>query len=337
MKGETVRGTSLPDESSSSQRLRGASAVRVQAPAKINLLLRVLAREASGYHGIESLFARLELHDVVTVHTATSGASLTVQGPQLPDGGLGPDHENLAWRAAVAFQAAVGWPGGFAIDIAKHIPVGGGLGGGSADAAAVLRGLNALAPTPLSAAELVTLAGSLGADVPFLASDALLAWSWSRGDRLLALPPLPSRPVELLAFREGVHTGFAYAAVANHRAGAAPAGSTASGAAAYALSSFASWPSVAALAHNDFEAVVPGLHAGVAGHLPALRALAGRLSTAAEPAIGLMSGSGATCLLIHPDAVATEASEGLSALTGEGVTRIRTRTAAAIVEPAPIL
>ena len=122
-------------------------ATRVErAHAKLNLVLRILAREASGYHGIETLFQRLALHDVVTVTVAPGHRALHCHGPTMPAGGLGPTDRNLAWRAAVAYQAAAAWPDGFSIAIEKHIPVGGGLGGGSADAAAVLRALDAMAP-----------------------------------------------------------------------------------------------------------------------------------------------------------------------------------------------
>src|ERR671923_2093268 len=147
------------------QRAREA---RVLAQAKINLFLRVLAREASGYHSIETLFLRLDLGDVVRVRVG-SGVERAVHchGPVCPADGLGPAERNLAYRAAVAYADATGWPRSFAIDIEKNIPVGGGLGGGSADAGAVLRLLDAMAPRPAGPG-LVELAASLGADVPFM-------------------------------------------------------------------------------------------------------------------------------------------------------------------------
>src|SRR6185437_13862256 len=101
---------------------------RVAAHAKLNLFLRVLSREQDGYHSIETLFARIALADAVTVRV--EGAARTI------DCGLanvGPPEQNLAFRAAEAFRAARGWPRGFHIEIAKRIPVGGGLGGGRAD------------------------------------------------------------------------------------------------------------------------------------------------------------------------------------------------------------
>ncbi|MGH2897799.1 MAG: hypothetical protein ACRDMZ_03935, partial [Solirubrobacteraceae bacterium] len=98
-------------------------------------------------------------------------------GPALPAGGLGPTEQNLAFRAATAYAAQTGWPAGFAIEIVKQVPVGGGLGGGSADAGAVLRILDALSPNPLGA-KLVELATQLGADVPFMTIDSPMALAW---------------------------------------------------------------------------------------------------------------------------------------------------------------
>lgn len=316
-----------------------AAAVRLQAPAKLNLLLRILAREASGYHGIESLFVKLALHDVVTVRTDVADRSLLVHGPTVPSGGLGPPEANLAWRAAAAFAEATGWPHGFAIELEKHIPVGGGLGGGSADAAAVLRGLNAIAPTPLAPAALLTLAGTLGADVPFLTSDALLAWTWGRGDRLLPLPALPPMAVTLVAFPDGVHTGAAYAAFSALHADATRSAATGAphpGALAYPPDAFADWASIATLATNDFERVVPSLHGGVAEWLPVVRSAAEVLRATGTPAVGGLSGSGATCFLLH--GLDDDLNLGWDDDDApRGAQLVATRTASTIVAPEPIL
>src|SRR5574338_1226532 len=161
------------------------SIARTVAQAKVNLVLRVLAREASGYHQLETLFCRLELADDVVVRTNVTGRSLECAGEAMPRAGLGPGEQNLAWRAASAYAEATGWPNAWAVEITKRIPVGGGLGGGSADAGAVLRCLNALAPAPVSEAALIALASGLGSDVPFLTIDAPLALGWGRGERLL--------------------------------------------------------------------------------------------------------------------------------------------------------
>src|SRR3954453_232444 len=98
-----------------------------------------------------------------------------------------PEERNLAYRAAALYADETGWPGGFEIVIKKRIPIGGGLGGGRADGAAVLRIFNTLSRNPISSASLQQLAARLGSDVPFLASDYGMAIGWGRGEKLLEL------------------------------------------------------------------------------------------------------------------------------------------------------
>lgn len=289
-----------------------------RAHAKINLLLRILAREANGYHGIETLFQRLALHDTVRIAVNDDACALSCDGPTMPAGGIGTPEQNLAWRAAALYCDAARWDTGWQITIDKQIPVGGGLGGGSADAAAVLRALEALSPNPLGIPRLLELGGTLGADVPFMVLDVPLAWAWSRGDRLLPLPPLPAMDVSLVTFTDGVNTGAAYGAFA--RAREARGDTVRAG--VYAANAFASWPSIVALAANDFEQVVPSMHAGVATALPTLQAEARALKAAGHPAIGMLSGSGATCFLLHPAGVA-----GDTTAQNAGATVVHTRTA----------
>src|SRR5215472_403307 len=184
---------------------------RVAAQGKVNLLLRVLAREHSGYHSIETIFLRLSLADdvVVRVGATVSGRSLDCTGDALPEGGLGPTEKNLAYRAACAYRDETGWPGTFAIELTKQIPTGAGLGGGSADAGAVLRALDAMSPSPLGH-RLVELAPSLGADVAFMTIDSPMALAWGRGERLLPLPALLPRPIVLVMPAFAVSTTDAY-------------------------------------------------------------------------------------------------------------------------------
>jgi 4-diphosphocytidyl-2-C-methyl-D-erythritol kinase len=253
-----------------------ATVASVEAQAKLNLFLRVVARETSGYHQLETLFARIELADSVRVETDTAVREVRCAGAD-----VGPMERNLAFRAAGAFREAVGWPGGFMVEIEKRIPVGGGLGGGSADAGAVLRAMNALAPRPLAAADLATLAFRLGADVPFLATDAPLALAWGRGERLLALRPLPAREVVLLIPPFGVETKAAfgwYAEALGDRARLAPA--------PLALEHLDRWEQVARLATNDLEEVVFARHPGLVEGLLALGSHGARLAR--------MTGSGST-------------------------------------------
>ena len=282
---------------------------RVVAQAKVNLYLRVLAREASGYHSIETLFQRLDWGDDVTV-AVTPGRSLDCRGA-IPSGGLGPTEKNLAWRAAVAYADATGWPSGFAIEIEKRIPAGGGLGGGSADAGAVLRALDALAPRPLGP-RLVELASGLGADVPFMSVEAPLALGWNRGERLLPLSPLPPRPVILLVPDFAVGTADAYGWVAAERGGYAPEGMVLS------PEALGSWETLAAVAVNDFERVVARRHPEIAELVDELA------SQGAAPA--MMSGSGSTVFGVFPSAPDVGAIA-----RGTGRSPIVTRTSARVV------
>lgn len=134
--------------------------MKLLANAKLNLTLEVGGRRADGYHNIDTVMHSISLCDVVTL-----GASASVE---VTCAGLDCDaQDNIAYKAARAFFTRTGLSGGVRIDISKGIPVGAGLGGGSADAAAVLRGLNAMNNSPLDTDALLALAAGLGADVPF--------------------------------------------------------------------------------------------------------------------------------------------------------------------------
>ena len=291
---------------------------RTVAQAKVNLFLRVLARETDGYHQLETLFCRLELGDDVTVRIGVDGRSLDCTGPALPPEGLGPVERNLAWRAAVRYAEATGWPNDWAIEIAKRIPVGGGLGGGSADAGAVLRCLNRLTPSPLSDGDLVALAAPLGADVAFLTTGDPLALGWGRGERLLALPPLPARAIALVCFPFGVPTPDAYRWL-DARETVTPRQAS-----RVSLEALRTWGGIERLAHNDFEAAVAPRYPEIERALAALRASAARGHDAA--AITLLAGSGATVFTVS-DAPA----DSMTVPHGMSVRLVHTRTASRVV------
>jgi len=141
------------------------TAFSITTPAKINLYLRVLGRRRDGYHAIETIFLPLEsIADRLTL-TVDTGTEIRIR---CSAAGVPTDERNLCWRAARAFLDAAGHAdNGVVVELEKHIPVAAGLGGGSSDAAAVLRALNEHYGHPLGNAELRTLACSLGADVPF--------------------------------------------------------------------------------------------------------------------------------------------------------------------------
>lgn len=169
--------------------------------AKVNLTLDVLDLRPDGYHNLKSVMQAISLHDDVTVCLQTGRPwAVHCYREVLPDGGeeaelltdgLPQDEENLAWKAVEAFFARTGrQPDGLEIFISKRIPLGAGLGGGSADAAAVLKALNQLTGAPLSIAALCELGAQVGSDVPFcvLGGTALVE---GRGELLTRLPETP--------------------------------------------------------------------------------------------------------------------------------------------------
>jgi 4-diphosphocytidyl-2-C-methyl-D-erythritol kinase len=287
-------------------------AARVTAQAKINLLLRVLGRETSGYHSIETVFLRLDLGDEVRVRIV-SGRSLDCVGPAIPSSGLGPVERNLAYRAAAAYADATGWPRGFAIEIDKRIPVGGGLGGGSADAGALLRALDALSPDPLGA-RLVELAAPLGADVAFMTIESPMALGWGRGERLLPLRALDQRHVVLIVPDFAVATQDAYGWLASDR------GEYVANAMVIDPGSLATWESLALVATNDFERVV-------AAHHPIIAELVDELASR-DAVLSMLSGSGAAVYGLFdelPDASAITRATGLTTIvtkTSDRVVRV---------------
>lgn len=224
------------------------------AQAKINLRLKVLTLGDSGYHSIETVFQRLELADTIAVAVSDGGGvNLDVSGDNSLVMASGTAEQNLALLAANAYLERADWHPRVAIRVGKVIPVGAGLGGGSADAAAVLRALNDLAPAPLPAAELLSLAASLGSDVPFLVGPPAMAVGWGRGERLMSLPPLPPRPVILAIPPVHVATRDAYSWLGRSR-GEAPAPPNIPG------DAFASWEHAAGYAENDFFESVAQRH-----------------------------------------------------------------------------
>jgi len=137
----------------------------VLAPAKVNLSLRIRGCRADGYHYIESVMHQVDWGDTLTVRYDPSGPAVTtleVNKPWLPDG-----PGNLAWQAVEELRKAAGLQGRVDLNLVKRIPVGAGLGGGSSDAAAVLKAVNELAGLGLSTARLEDLGYRLGTDVPF--------------------------------------------------------------------------------------------------------------------------------------------------------------------------
>lgn len=182
-------------------------ALECSSPCKVNLLLNVLGRRADGYHELETIFHPLALFDTLRFERGGSGVSLSCSDPRLPT-----DAGNLVHRAATAFCEAAGISEGVRIHLEKRIPLAAGLGGGSANAATTLRGLNELFGKPLSADQLHALAARLGSDVPFFLQDRP-ALATGRGERIEPLdffPALRGCALVLVYPGFGVSTPWAY-------------------------------------------------------------------------------------------------------------------------------
>lgn len=281
--------------------------VRVLAHAKINLFLRILAREHSGYHQIETAFLLLELADQLDVRRIDRGVKLEVNGPD-----LGPPDENLAMRAAKAVLEATGAKFGVEIALTKRIPIRAGLGGGSSDAAATLHAVNALAGNAVPRHELNHLAAKLGSDVAFFAAGVPLALGWGRGERLLALTPPPAAPA-LVALPRGVAvaTPDAYRwwdQSGMHEGGRGPV--------VLEPDSLSTWGSVGRLGANDFELPVFGKH-------PEIRTLFERMAET-RPYWVRMSGSGSAVAAVYRNA--RDRDDAIARLGSKDQTTIATET-----------
>lgn len=263
-----------------------------RAYAKINLYLDVLGKREDGFHAIRTVMQTVGLYDAVSVTVAAAAepsVSLSVRGHYRVPVGQG----NLCHRAALAYMDAAALPMRVQIRLDKHIPVAAGLGGGSADAAAVLRALNRAAGNRLATSRLLTLATELGSDVPFcLFGHTQLCEG--RGEQMRRLPPLPPLPLVILPTRERVSAAAAYTALD------AAYGNFASGGEHADLGAFLSAlesgrrEEILARLYNIFEDVVLPT-------CPVASENASRLAALGADAV-LMSGSGATVLGFFPDA-----------------------------------
>ncbi len=155
------------------------------APAKLNLFLHVLGRRADGYHRLQSVLVLIDRCDVIRIRARSDGVIARVN-----DLAGVPSEQDLAVRAARALKELAGTPMGADIEIDKRIPMGGGLGGGSSDAATVLLALDRLWATNLGADALLGLGATLGADVPFFLFGRS-AWVEGIGERLAPIEVAP--------------------------------------------------------------------------------------------------------------------------------------------------
>lgn len=300
------------------------ASVRVRAPGKINASLRVGPLRPDGYHGVASVYLAVSLfEEVQATATETPGITVTVDsdGPlhvPVADIPLGPD--NLAARAAQALAGFAENPTGVHLHITKRVPVAGGMGGGSADAAAALVACDALWNTHLSREQLADIAAGLGADVPFSLLGGT-AVGLGVGDRLT--PAISKTPLHwvLVASDSGLSTPAVYGALDALRAEAQEEAEEPAEVDPAVLAAMRSGNAreLAAVISNDLQAAALRL----APELADLLSTGERLGALA----GMVSGSGPTVAFLVEDAAA--AGELEAALRLEG------HRALAVEGPAP--
>ena len=179
----------------------------IQAHAKVNLVLRILARRPDGYHDIETLMVPVSLADEIDIDVSSgSGIELECDQPEIP---TGPD--NLIWRAVEVFQSHTGLDFQTRIALRKNVPHGAGLGGGSSDAAAVLKALDQLHNTRLGPQVLEDLSAAMGSDIPFFIRSRP-ALCRGRGEVMRDAGEIPPARILLLKPPFPVSTAWAYQA-----------------------------------------------------------------------------------------------------------------------------
>lgn len=256
-------------------------AITISAPAKVNTLLRVISKREDGYHDLQMVMVPLTLADEIRLMPIDSGIELIIDGHG--DSGM-EGRENLAWRAAAILTEASGRKDGVRIELTKRIPVAAGLGGGSSDAAAVLKGLNKLWDLGWGPHRLASFGKCLGADVPFFCYDKP-AFVEGIGDIVSPFETFPDLFILL------INPGFAVSTPWVYRQWDLQL--TTKGCDARSRPLFRAFRDVVSFLHNDLEAVTIYAHPEIADIKNFL------FDTGAAGA--LMSGSGPTVFGVFDD------------------------------------
>ena len=267
-----------------------SASIRIHAPAKINLILRILNRRPDGYHDIWSLMHTVTLYDELQLTTRPHGHGIELQ---CDDATLAVDHTNLVVRAATLMLERANRPIGLFIKLKKRIPMGAGLGGGSSDAAATILGLNQLLALDWSKTAMQHLGQALGSDVPFF-FDSPAAVVTGRGEQIHPSAVPDSRWVLLVNPGFAINTGWAYhelAASRHHVATVAHSETHVEQQLSKAPS--LKWEDIVTAGMNDFEPVVFETYS-------VLREIKVALTEAGAD-LALLSGSGATMFGIFQD------------------------------------
>lgn len=289
--------------------------VAVHAPAKLNLHLQVLEKRPDGFHGIVSVFQAVSLADRLELRSLKA-----TRGVELHGSFDCPPHANTIVRAAEAWLEAARIDAGVEIRVEKRVPAGAGLGGGSSDAAAALKGLEALFGLGLGDAALSEIARGIGSDVPFFLG-AARALATGRGEILEPLEP--GRPLYAVIVDPGfpIRTPEAYRVLDASRSdpeAAIPIDPPVALVKEALRLSPRDWPF-----RNDFLEVLSPVH-------PGLEAVIGRLRSRGAVLAGL-SGSGSACFALYEDRA--EAGRTATALSGEGLSAFSCAALARLPEP----
>jgi len=262
------------------------SEITVFAPAKINLILRILDRRSDGFHNLWSIMQTVGLEDEVQIRLRPDRQDIQLRCDVMQ---LAADRSNLVYRAAAAVLERAQQSIGLEIDLRKRIPMGAGLGGGSSDAAGTIMGLNHLLRLQWSSAQMAEVGESLGSDVPFFlfAPSAFVA---GRGESVRPVVIEGVRWVVLVNPGFGVNTKWAYQELAATRTEVIPLSVVQQN---LDRQSRVHWSKLSAAAENDFEAPVFAAH----GKLREIRQTL--QSQGAE--FALLSGSGATVFGLFAD------------------------------------
>ncbi len=278
------------------------SVLRLPSYAKLNLGLEVLGLREDGYHELRTLFQTIDLHDVIVLRRRASGLSVSCDHPLVPSDGT-----NLALRAAEELQRYAGLSCGVAIEIRKSIPVGGGLGGGSSNAATVLLGLDRLWQVGLAPEALQLLARRLGADVPFFLLGGT-ALGLARGDEVY--PLRQQIRAHVVVVDPGIHVSTARVFARLHESLTPRENSN----------SIFFFVSRELAGRGSFRLLSNELEAAALDEAPALREQAGRIRAELEAAgarLAALSGSGASYFGLFDEA--KMARRACAALQGRGL------------------
>ena len=282
-------------------------AVHVRAPGKVNLFMRVGGVQSDGYHDVATAYQAVSLYE--DVRAWPDDEFSVVFGGSIDTSALTTDASNLAIKAAKLLARTAGVPGGVHLEIDKHVPIAGGMGGGSADAAATLVACDAMWGTALSKEELHALAAKLGADVPFSLAGGT-AIGTGRGDRLSPALATGSFHWVLAVAEFGLSTPGVYRELDRRRDeepgfDRVESSPTVDTAVLQALRAGDALLLADAL-HNDLQAAALGLAPGLGGIL--------ELGESHGALAGIVSGSGPTVAFLAEDAdAALELQIALSA------------------------